>query len=176
MMKAMLNKYAQVSDYDYKMIEAYIDKPEVTEWYVDTFKHFNVNGIDVMRWKWSWWAFFGNVFYFLYRKCYLAATLLFIAFFFSGIFPLIGLIILLILNGGYAPYFVYKNYKEKRLEIEAQIEDEEERIEMMRVVGGYNDWAIWIGVAFHFLTWITTFLMMGFFLALFGLVAGNAVQ
>lgn len=171
----MENKYEEIGEYDYKMIEAYIDKPEVTDWYVDTFKRFNINGIDVMKWKWSWWAFFGSVFYLLYRKSYLAAGILFILTLATGFIPFGGLI-LWVLTGGYAPYFVYKTYKEKRLEVEAQIQDEEKRIETMRLVGGYNDWAIWVAVVLHIFFWAAAFSMIGLILTALGLAAGNAVQ
>lgn len=171
----MENKYAEIDEYDYKMIEAYIDKPEVTDWYVDTFKRFNINGIDVMKWKWSWWAFFGSVFYLLYRKSYLAAGILFILTLATGFIPFGGLI-LWVLTGGYAPYFVYKTYKEKRLEVEAQIQGEEKRIETMRLVGGYNDWAIWVAVILHIFFWAAAFSMIGLILTALGLAAGNAVQ
>ena len=171
----MENKYAEISEYDYKIIEAYIDKPEVTDWYIDTFKKFNINGIDVMKWKWSWWAFFGSVFYLLYRKSYLAAGILFILTLATSFIPFGGLI-LWVLTGGYAPYFVYKTYKEKRLEVEAQIQDEDKRIETMRLVGGYNDWAIWIAVILHIFFWIAAFSMLGLILTALGLAAGNAVQ
>lgn len=171
----MENKYAAVEDYDYKMIEAYIDKPEVTEWYVNAFKKFSVNGVDVMRWHWSWWAFFGSVFYLLYRKSYLAAGVLFVLTLLTGLIPFGGLI-LWVLTGGYAPYFVYKSYKEKRLEVEAMIEEEQKRIETMRLVGGYNDWAIWVAVVIHIFFWIAVFSMLGFILTMLGLAAGNGLQ
>ena len=171
----MENKYAQIDEYDYKMIEAYIDKPEVTDWYVHAFKTHNINGVDVMKWKWSWWAFFGSVFYLLYRKSYLAAGVLFLLTLVTGVIPFGGLIVW-ILTGGYAPYFVYKTYKEKRLEVEATIQDEDKRLETMRLVGGTNDWAIWIAVILHIFLWITIFSALGLILTALGLAAGNAVQ
>ncbi len=174
MMSPLQNKYSQmtVSEHDYQMIEAYIDKPEVTEWYVNAFSKFNVNGVDVMRWHWSWWAFFGSVFYLLYRKAYLAAAILFILTIVSGVIPF-GSLILWILTGGYAPYFVYKTYKEKRVEVEAVIQDEAKRIETMRIVGGYNDWAIWVAVIVHILIWGAIFSMIGIFLTALGLAASS---
>lgn len=171
----MENKYAQVDEYDYKMIEAYIDKPEVTDWYVHAFKSYNINGVDVMKWKWSWWAFFGSVFYLLYRKSYLAAGVLFLLTLVTGVIPFGGLIVW-ILTGGYAPYFVYKTYKEKRLEVEEQIQDEDKRLETMRLVGGSNDWAIWIAVILHIFLWVAVFSALGLILTALGIVAGNAVQ
>lgn len=166
----MQNKYEEIGDYDYRMIEAYIDKPEVTDWYVNAFSKFNINGMDVMRWHWSWWAFFGSVFYLLYRKSYMAAGILFILTLVIGMIPFGGLI-LWILTGGYAPYFVYKTYKDKRLEVEAQIHDEEKRIETMRLVGGSNEWAIWIAVVIHIMMWVAFFSMIGVFLTALGIAA-----
>jgi len=168
----MHNKYTPVADYDYQMIEAYIDKPEVTQWYVNAFSKYNVNGVDVMKWHWSWWAFFGSVFYLLYRKAYLAAGGLFILIIVSGIIPF-GSVILWILSGGYAPYFVYKSYKEKRLEVEEMIQDDNKRFETMQAVGGYNEWAIWLGVIVHVFIWGAVFSMLGFILAMFGLAASS---
>lgn len=166
----MQNKYEEIGDYDYRMIEAYIDKPEVTDWYVNAFSKFNINGMDVMRWHWSWWAFFGSVFYLLYRKSYMAAGILFILTLVIGMIPFGGLI-LWVLTGGYAPYFVYKTYKDKRLEVEAQIHDEEKRIETMRLVGGSNEWAIWIAVVIHIMMWVAFFSMIGVFLTALGIAA-----
>lgn len=171
----MENKYAPIGDYDYQMIEAYIDKPEVTDWYVNAFKKYNINGIDTMKWHWSWWAFFGSIFYLLYRKSYMAAGILFILTLVTGVIPFGGLI-LWILTGGYAPYFVYKTYKEKRLEVEAHIQDEQKRLETMRLVGGANDWAIWIAVIIHISLWIAFFTFIGIFLTAMGLAVGSAVQ
>ncbi len=155
------------------MIEAYIDKPEVTEWYVNAFKKFNINGVDVMKWHWSWWAFFGSVFYLLYRKSYVAAGTLFLLILVMSFIPL-GWIILWILAGGYAPYFVYRTYQEKKVDTELKIADNETRLETMRLLGGTNEWAIWIGLVIHFFFWIGTLSMMGAIVALLAMVAASA--
>ena len=172
----MNNKYEEISDYDFKMIEAYIDKPEVTQWYVNAFKRFNVNGVDIAKWHWSWWAFFGSVFYLLYRKAYVSAGILFVLLLVAWFIPF-GWFVLWILAGGYSPYFVYKAYKEKRLEVEAKIEDETKRFETMQVLGGANEWALIIGVIAQFFFWSTGLFMLGFiftFLSFIGLALGNA--
>ena len=114
----MENKYANIDDYDYRMIEAFVDKEEATLWYVNAFKKFNVNGIDSLKWNWSWWAFFGNIFYLLYRKSYLAAFILFILTFVAVVVPF-GSLILWVLSGGFAPYVVYKTYQAKKKRINA---------------------------------------------------------
>ena len=46
--------------YSNKMIESFIAKPEKTLWYQNAFSKFNVNGVDAMKWHWSWWAFGGR--------------------------------------------------------------------------------------------------------------------
>ena len=144
-----------MNDYDNKMIEAFINKPEKTVWYQYAFSQYSVNGVDKMMWVWSWWAFFGGIFYLLYRKAYLPALGLLALTIVSFAIPFGGLI-LWIVTGGLAPYFVYKTYQSKKAEIEAKITDEQKRIETMRAVGGYNDWAIWLAVLLHlfFWTWV----------------------
>lgn len=132
------------SDYSNAMIEAFVDKPEVTLWYQLSFKKFNINGIDTMQWNWSWWAFFSGFLYLLYRKQYIPALVLFLASTILGFIPFIGAIGTMILSGGYASYFVYRGYKTKLLEIESVVEDEQKRIETMREVGGVHQWVIWV--------------------------------
>lgn len=127
------------------MIEAFVNKPEKTSWYQNTFNKYQVNGIDKMTWNWSWWAFFGGVFFLLYRKAYLPALGLFGATVVLGWIPFVSLI-LWILTGGLASYFVYKTYSQKKQEIEGTIEDSQKRIETMQQVGGYNSWVVWLGI------------------------------
>lgn len=130
-------------EYYNAMIEAFIDKDEKTQWYQNAFKKFNVNGVDTMKWHWSWWAFGGGAGFLLYRKQYLYAFILFFSSFILGAIPFVTFIIM-ILSGGYATYFIYKGFKNKLAEIEAKIEDKEKRIETMREVGGYHTWVIWV--------------------------------
>lgn len=132
------------SNYEENMIEAFIDKPEKNAWYKEAFGMYNINGVDVMKWKWSWWAFFGGFLYLLYRKAYIPSLVLFLLTIFSNALPIAGGLILMILSGGYASYFVYKTYRQKKLEIEAMMEDEDKRVETMRHAGGYNQWVVWV--------------------------------
>ena len=139
---------AQSGDYEARMLEAFVGKPEEPErglWYAITFAKYNVNGIDAMKWAWSWWAFMGGIFFLLYRKAYAAAGGLFLISLVSGILPFGGLIIW-VLTGGFSSYFVYRVYKTKKLEIETAQSDESQRIAMMQELGGYNQWVIWVAV------------------------------
>ena len=142
-----------------KMIEAYIGKEEKTLWYQLAFSKFNVNGVDVMKWHWSWWAFGLGFMFLLYRKQYIPALVLFFLSMSVGMIPFVN-ILLMVLSGGYSTYFVYKGFKSKLVEIEANIEDEETRIETMREVGGYNQWVVWLYVGFMLLIVGLIFTMM----------------
>ncbi|MCJ7765935.1 MAG: DUF2628 domain-containing protein, partial [Thiovulaceae bacterium] len=121
------------NDYDDKMVETFVNKPDTTAWYQNAFSQYSVNGVDKMTWVWSWWAFFGGIFYLLYRKAYLPALLLFVISIVSSRIPFGGLAVW-IATGGLAPYYVYKTYQSKKAEIEATVADEQKRIETMRAV------------------------------------------
>ena len=41
----------------------------------------------------------------------------------------------------------------------------------MRLVGGYNEWAVWIAVVIHIMMWAAFFSMMGLFLTALGVAA-----
>ncbi len=130
------------NEYSNKMIEAFIGKPEKSLWYQNAFASFNVNGVDAMKWKWSWWACFSGFLFLLYRKQYVASLFLFIASISIGLFFPFG-IILMILSGGFSTYFIYKGYKSKLQEIEAIVQGEDKRLETMQAIGGYNQWVVW---------------------------------
>jgi len=134
-------------DYNHKMVEAFIAKPEKTLWYEMSFSKFSVNGVDAMKWNWSWWGFAGGFLFLLYRKQYLAAAVVFFASMTIGMVPFMGLIIA-ILVGGYGTFFIYKGYKKKLFEIENKIEDEALRVETMAEVGGYHQWVVWLYIIF----------------------------
>jgi len=148
------------SEYEAKMVEAFVGKPEDPAkgfWYANAFSKYNVNGIDAMKWQWSWWAFMGGIFFLLYRKAYAAAGGLFLVSLVSGIIPFGGLVIW-ILSGGFSTYFVYKVYKTRKMEIEAAQSDENQRVAMMQELGGYNQWVIWLAVAINVLVLIGVFM------------------
>ncbi len=134
-------------EYNHKMIEAFVGKPEKTLWYEMSFQKYNINGIDTMKWNWSWWGFFGGFLFLLYRKQYLAALVVFIASMTLGMIPFMGLIIA-ILVGGYGTFFIYKGYKKRLHEIQSNIKDETLQIQTMREVGGYHQWVVWVYALF----------------------------
>lgn len=143
-------EYPQFSEYEKQMIAAFIDKPEKEVWYEHAFSKYSINGIDKMSWVWSWWAFAGGPLFLLYRKAYMAAGILFALSILFSVIPF-GSVIVWILSGGYSTYFVYKVYQAKKREIEAKINDEQERIETMHILGGYHQWVVWLGALLVFL-------------------------
>jgi len=147
------------SEYQDRMIEAFIDKPSETLWYQISFSKFNFNGIDTMKWNWSWWAFGGGFLYLLYRKQYLASLILFIASMTLGMIPFVSFL-LMVLSGGYSSFFVYKGFKRKLNEVEENIEDEETRVETMRVIGGYHQWVVWVYAIFMSLIFSLGFMII----------------
>ena len=146
-------------EYNHKILEAFIAKPEKTLWYEMSFSKFNINGVDAMKWNWSWWGFAGGFLFLLYRKQYLAAAVVFFASMTIGMIPFMGLVIA-ILVGGYGTFFVYKGYKKKLLEVENNIEDEILRVKTMAEVGGYHQWVVWLYAIF------VTLMFFGIFSAL----------
>lgn len=147
-----------MSGYEKEMIAAFVDRPEKNEWYEQAFANYRINGIDKMSWVWSWWAFAGGPLFLLYRKAYMAAGILFALSILLSVIPF-GSVIIWILSGGYSTYFVYKVYQNKKSEIEAKIDNEQERIETMYALGGYHQWVVWLGalLAFLWLAGLVTF-------------------
>ena len=126
------------------MIEAFINTPEKTTWYENTFEKYQMNN-DKIVWNWSWWAFFGGWLFLLYRKTYLPAIGLFILTAITASIPVVSLIIM-ILSGGYSTYFIYSNYLKKKNEIESYQDTEEKHLQDMRKIGGVHTWVIWLVV------------------------------
>ncbi|PHR55482.1 MAG: hypothetical protein COA44_10530 [Arcobacter sp.] len=149
-------------DYEAKMLEAFVNKPEDPEkglWYSIAFTKFDLSGTKDVKWHWSWWAFMGSFFYLLYRKAYVEAAVLFFISLLSGVIPFGGLIVL-VLAGGYSPFFVYKLYKSKKSEIEEVFVDEDKRISMMQSLGGYNQWVIWLAGVLNVVVLIAIYMIV----------------
>ncbi len=158
-------------EYDKAMFEAYIDTPEKFDWYQKAFDYFDSRG-EKLSWYWNSWAMFGGFWYFLYRKQMKAGLIvLFVTVFLGGVLPmrLLPFIFLFfaIALGGFGTYFVYKQYRDKRKELEAVLPDKEKQILIMRhQIGGVNRLAIPMGI----------FTLVSFALIITGLImmAGRA--
>jgi len=135
------------AEYEKEIFEAYIATPKKFDWYRKAFDYFDKRK-GKLSWYWNNWAFLGGFWYLLYRKqMKMALIVLFVTMLLIAIVPshiLLPLLLALnILIGGFGTCFVYKNYLEKREEIETILPDDEKRIAVMqRQVGGINRWAI----------------------------------
>ncbi len=144
-------------EYEEKMIEAFVQKPEKFDYYKRAFKKFNVNGIERIAWHWSWWGFFFEFWFLLYRKAYIGALISFLGGILLGLIPFFGPLIWMILNGGYDVYFIYKKYKKLKNEIEMKVSDPYQRIETMYILAKPNTWVIWVVAIISILS------LLGFF-------------
>ena len=95
---------------------------------------------------WSWWGFFGTLFFFLYRKEYKIAAALFAVVVISCFIPFldeydrsIGMAIS-VSSGTMAKYFVCYRFV-------ALLDKQDD--EALRRGGGVNRWAIWLAVIFY---------------------------
>lgn len=95
---------------------------------------------------WSWWAFFGTLFFFLYRKEYKIAAALFAFVVISCFIPFldeydrsIGMAVS-VSSGTMAKYFVCYRFV-------ALLDKKDD--EALRKGGGVNRWAIWLAVIFY---------------------------
>jgi hypothetical protein len=131
---------------EHEMIKAYIDKEESENFYIDAFDDYTSSGIEQFKWHWSWWAFGGGIFFLLYRKLYIEALVFFFITMIAGAVPLASIIIWII-SGGVFPYFVYKRYKKGLSMVEENIVNDDDKLSALREFGGYNQWALYLGVA-----------------------------
>jgi len=147
-----------MSTYDTQIFEAFIQKQDKFQWYKKTFEKLDNAKSFLQNWQWSWWAFFGSFWFFLYRKTYISAIVLFVICAVASIHPILILIVF-VLNGGFASHFIYKSYQTKRLKFESLQSDEKMRLALMKYNGGVNFWVIPVYiffVAFSFLSSLFT--------------------
>ncbi len=137
-------------------IKAYINKPQSEQFYIDAFEAYTTGGVEQFKWKWSWWAFGGSIFFLLYRKLYIEAFIFFLLSWLMTGFP-IGSLVIWVASGAVFPYLVFKRYKKgKEMILQRFGEDEPQVLSALREYGGYNQWAIYLGV------FVNLLLLIGF--------------
>ena len=124
-------------DYEHKMLEAFIGKPEKVAYYSDAFKKFESDGYQKY---WSWWGFFGTIFFLIHRKIYIyVIVIILLSFILSYINPyvkhMVDILIMLAL-GMFSPYLIYNRYKKLKSEVENKTTNTQSRIEFMIQKGG----------------------------------------
>ena len=142
-----------MSDYNSQMLEAFVQKNDKLEFYKTTFANFDSIKSFTKKWKWSWMAFLGSFWFFLYRKSYINALMLFIICALVSFIPILMLIVF-ILNGGFAMYFIHKTYKDKKLKYESTESEDKMRIALMKYHGGVHFWVIPVYFAFVILSFV----------------------
>ncbi|MDR2151878.1 MAG: hypothetical protein LBO72_03570 [Helicobacteraceae bacterium] len=153
---------AQWSEYDEKMLSAFVAKPKKMAWYRDLYDRATSSGSLLTCWKWSWWAFLsGGALFLFYRKVYPIALAIFSVNLFCTTFMqqavysrggswLIGrsidygitFVALGIIIGGLAPYFIIKRYCDLKEAIESKYANEDDRIAAMARHGGVHQWVV----------------------------------
>ncbi len=150
-----------------EILRTHLQKDEKVDIYKPRVLANIVNGVVNFKATWSWWAFFGTWGFFLYRKMYLAAVIIFLLSF-SGF----GFI-LMILSGVTAFYF-YTKKLEKDLQIAGYNQREFSQVlESLKNLGGYHSWVIWLAVIFNVIFLLSFIFSLGLFL---GIAEGMTIQ
>ncbi|HMK59723.1 MAG TPA: zinc-ribbon domain-containing protein [Dissulfurispiraceae bacterium] len=145
-------KQHQVSDDDFKI---FIWKN--SDYYLQRFRKFNIEGTDVFSFTWNWSAFCGGFGWMLYRKLYMWAIIAFVL----SLIPHITLIAW-IATGAISNYLYYRHAKSKILEIKA-LHSATDIAGDLRQVGGINRWVPVTAVIIT-LVFCIAFIIMAFFL------------
>lgn len=145
------NQKSTSNNYDEKLLEAFIGKPNKVAYYASAFKKFETEG---KKWNWSWWAAFCNLSFLFHRKVYLPAiiaTVVLVALNVVGVLNPTNIFLLMlptvlgigifVLLGGYGIKLVHNNFKKMKNEIASRVSNEDEQIQEMRKQGGFV--AIW---------------------------------
>jgi hypothetical protein len=139
------------NQYEKEIFEAYIATESQFDWYRRAFDYYDSRGGKI-GWYWNSWAMIGGFWYLLYRKeMNIALWTLFITLLIATILPF-GLYIFvipiyMISMGGFATYFIYKQYHNKRDSLESILKDETKSIVVMKhQLGGVYHWAIYLAI------------------------------
>ncbi|WP_319370633.1 DUF2628 domain-containing protein [uncultured Ilyobacter sp.] len=150
-------------NYEDRALLSYLGKEKGFEWYKKSFaKHDAKNG--KFSWSWSFWAFIGGGWYFIYRKMFVEGVcLLALGVFLTFTYPAM-MLSLKISMGGIAPYMLYVRYKTIKSDVESKYKKESGRLEALKERGGYFQNAIYMAV--------TAYLLIAVFIAYAYITAG----
>jgi len=116
---------------DDRLLEAFIQKN------VDYFKAQFEKIENGKKITWNWWGFFLPTIYMLYRRVYFVGLVILFFGIFTIKIPFLG-IILGIIVGMFANYWIYKDYKKSLFKAKNIAQNEEEMIEILKQEGGVN--------------------------------------
>jgi hypothetical protein len=157
-------KMNRLPDVNKELVDAYFQTPAKNWFYQNAYNKMMMTGVFRFRWVWSWWAFFGTYLYLLYRKSYLAAIVLFLAYIPIGlmsdsvqveiaILSFAYLFLVMLIPGGCSTYFVLKRFHDLIYQIESKPRDEQ--LMIVRDYGGKNTWVVWV-----FSIWVISILFI----------------
>ncbi|WP_321328377.1 DUF2628 domain-containing protein [uncultured Ilyobacter sp.] len=137
-------------NYEDKALLSYLGKEKGFEWYKKSFaKHDAKNG--KFAWSWSFWAFVGGGWYFIYRKMFVEGIcLLALGVFLAFTHPAM-MLSLKISMGGIGPYMFYVRYRGAKNEVESMYKKESGRLEALKERGGYFQQGIYLAVGVYLL-------------------------
>lgn len=107
--------------------------------FLDNFRNFEDLGGNFKP-TWVWPALFAGFWWFLYRKMYLAAAVLFI----TGLIPYVN-IVTWIAAPIAAKFLYYKSFRKKYDMLRARHPEGDIRAQLMEL-GGTHPWVVWVGM------------------------------
>ncbi len=133
-----------------KKLEIYLQTPKKVELYARAAEKFFANNEELkFKLTWSWWAFFGQCWFFFFRKEYTLGAILFaigvaISLCVQFVSPDASnfVFIPMIFCAVFAKYKVIKNF-------EAALEKGDDALELL---GGKNSWAVWLPITISILS------------------------
>ncbi len=130
-----------------EILKAHLQKDDKVDIYKPRVLANIVNGFVNFKATWSWWAFFGTWGFFLYRKMYLPAVIIFLLSFLGG-----WLALMLMTISGVSAFSLYTKKLEKDLQIAGYNQREFSQVlETLKNLGGYHSWVIWLVVILNVL-------------------------
>lgn len=109
-------------------------------YYNEQFRKFNVGGVETFVPTWNWAAFLCNFWWMLYRKLYLWALVWFILSF----IPFFG--IAFWVAAGISGNYLYFRHATPKIREARSMQPPEKLPEVLRQLGGVNEWVIIVGI------------------------------
>lgn len=148
----------------WELMSIHLMAPHKVDIYKKALEKHIVNDRFIFSPTWSWWAFFGGPFYYFYRKLYKPAivlVLIAIVLFMVHI-PLAGFLVNV--ASSIAAKYLYCKKFISDLDISGYPDrPRHEIIQALSKLGGYNSWAIVLGVLFNLLVIVVSIILIFIF-------------
>ncbi|MDR1489657.1 MAG: DUF2628 domain-containing protein [Desulfovibrio sp.] len=124
------------------LLSTYLHKPRKAPLFQAALGKFLINGHLRFAATWSWWAFFGASFYFLYRKMYLFGLISFFAAVIIAYVDSALSVIVPVTCAISAKYLYCKKFIDDLEVAGYPTKPDDEMNRILFKIGGYNNWAI----------------------------------